>query len=88
LGNFHTRMPGDVSFIRIALSKITQDGSNVHRWTVFVKTAQNQVGLENELPLLAEDLIDQVIVDLHPTFTPSRITITSPPFQLTRVRYD
>lgn len=50
------------------------DSDNVHKWTLFVR----QDGF-------TEKIIKSVIVKLHPTFTPSQITLSHSPFEMTRL---
>lgn len=52
-------------------------GSNKHRWTFFVRAEDESVNLAH--------LIDHVVVFLHPTFHPSRIELTTPPYSFTRI---
>lgn len=52
-------------------------GGNKHRWTFFVRPEDDTVSLA--------PLIDRVIVFLHPTFSPSRIELTTPPYSFTRL---
>lgn len=47
---------------------------NTHRWCTFV-----------ELDKEKSHLIDQVVFELHPTFNPNTVTITKPPFQISRL---
>ncbi|KAL6061274.1 Transcriptional regulator, Sir2 family protein [Balamuthia mandrillaris] len=54
---------------------------NRHKWTMFV-------GLPDELVqkgLKAEDMIERVEYDLHPTFSPSKISVPKAPYELKRL---
>jgi hypothetical protein len=70
IGNLHKLIPGE-------------PGTNVHKWTFFVKEANNQP--EHALPVEMKDYIEKIVVDLHPTFTPPTLVLTEPPFQFARV---
>ncbi|KAI9140319.1 yeats family-domain-containing protein [Paraphysoderma sedebokerense] len=48
--------------------------SNVHLWTFFVRMDKEE-----------EKYIERVVVKLHPTFSPSTVTLTRPPFQVRRL---
>jgi hypothetical protein len=48
-----------------------KDISNVHQWTFFLKPSRT-------------DIIEEVQIFLHPTFRPSRIIRSRPPFEVTR----
>ena len=50
-------------------------GGNTHDWTFYVR-----------MDSAADEAcyIDSVVVRLHPSFTPSTLTLTAPPFQVRR----
>ncbi|KAF2849499.1 hypothetical protein T440DRAFT_452310 [Plenodomus tracheiphilus IPT5] len=48
------------------------DDANEHDWTFFVRVSR-------------PDLIQEVRIDLHPTFRPPRVTLRNPPFQVRRL---
>lgn len=52
-------------------------GNNKHRWTFFVRAEDDTINLA--------PLIERVVVFLHPTFMPSRIELTVPPYSFTRI---
>jgi len=49
-----------------------------HEWTLFIKFDTND---EDDI----SQYIKQIIINLHPTFTPSQIVLNEPPFSLTRI---
>lgn len=51
-----------------------EETMNTHRWKFFVRMDQD-----------IEKYIDRVTIRLHPTFRPSSVVITEPPFELTRI---
>jgi transcription initiation factor IIF auxiliary subunit len=50
------------------------DSENIHQWTLFIEPE----GFENQI-------IEKVVVDLHPTFRPAQLTLTSAPFEVKRL---
>eukprot|EP00743_Colponemidia_sp_Colp-15_P003865 GILK01004171.1.p1 GENE.GILK01004171.1~~GILK01004171.1.p1 ORF type:complete len:238 (-),score=30.03 GILK01004171.1:244-957(-) len=49
---------------------------NIHRWTFFVHLDDTEDETE---------FIDRVVIRLHPTFTPSTLTMRTPPYAVTRL---
>jgi hypothetical protein len=56
--------------------KAHSNGEMWHKWTLFVR-------MDNDDN--TSKYIDQVVVRLHPTFHPSTITLTEPPFEVSRL---
>jgi hypothetical protein len=52
-----------------------EDG-NIHQWTFFIR-------MDNEQK--TRKYIDKVVIELHPTFHPSKITLTEPPYAVRRL---
>lgn len=55
-------------------------GNNSHKWTVYVKLPDGR----DDGSDLAE-LVESVAFDLHPTFTPAKVQVSSAPFSITRI---
>jgi len=53
----------------------THNDSNRHKWEMFVKS--DEVNLK--------DHVSSVTYHLHPTFEPSKITLTDPPYHIERI---
>ena len=69
VGNLHEQAQGPMRE-----SLVSPGAKNRHMWTVFVNPAASEV-----------HLVKSVTFHLHPTFSPSAITVTSPPFCLRRI---
>lgn len=62
--------------------QLLQEAHNSHEWKMFVDLVPNDRG---KTPgVTAGDLIEKVVFDLHPTFTPQVVTVSKAPFELTR----
>ena len=69
---------------------------NTHKWTLFVSVAPDVQTDETcevrfacryqvfTFALLLQKFIEKVEVELHPTFSPRRVTLSKPPYSLTR----
>ncbi|KAG2501951.1 hypothetical protein HYH03_000449 [Edaphochlamys debaryana] len=63
-------------------------GSNAHQWAFFVRLEPAEgagAGVGADSGLGKGDFIERVVLNLHPTFTPSRLVLTESPFVLRRV---
>ncbi|KAL0486681.1 YEATS family protein [Acrasis kona] len=63
-------------FIGNAHSVRPRNGEDWHEWRLFVRMRD-----EDNI----EDYIDKVVVKLHPTFTPSTVVLSDPPFEMKRL---
>jgi len=51
-------------------------GHNQHKWTFFVRSDQTAV---------FNKIVAKIVVDLHPTFFPPSLTLTTPPYEFHRI---
>jgi len=52
--------------------ELLAEGHNNHKWTLFVRPAQ--------------PIVEKIVIELHPTFHPHRITLNAPPWEISMVR--
>lgn len=57
-------------------AKVNTNDTNQHRWTLFVEFEDSDQ---------ISDLVEKIVVTLHPTFYNPIVTLTHPPFEITRI---
>lgn len=60
---------------------MSSETTNPHKWTVFVKDLSEEEGGK------LDNFVEKVVFRLHPTFSPSSVEVTSPPYAVRRVSY-
>jgi len=68
IGNEHTLLSEQEAKESVSLPGT----KNVHQWKMFVRGPD------------VDSIVDKVEFELHPTFQPSKVTVSSPPFELER----